>query len=151
MSRIVRIVTRSGHTARVFPARDIAPVISLLPLVYPGPEMNINSLSLQIYTVIIKLAIGSDRSRPSHIFHAPQKCPPPPPLSLSLPPCNKRPTLAARFCVCEQDHRYDSAGALLTRGTSIRAIRSIEEENGRSNRRVVPTVSKSRSIRNWAQ
>lgn len=103
--------------------------------------MNINSLSLQIYTVIIKLAVGSerereravDRSRPSRIFHAPQKCPP----SLPLPPYNKRPSRAARFCVCEQDHRYDSAGALLTRGTSIRAIRGGgEEASWKRNRRV---------------
>lgn len=103
--------------------------------------MNINSLSLQIYTVIIKLAVGSerereravDRSRPSRIFHAPQKCPP----SLPLPPCNKRPSRAARFCVCEQDHRYDSAGALLTRGASIRAIRGGgEEASWKRNRRV---------------
>lgn len=131
MSRIVRIVTRSGHTASVFPDRDIAPVISLLTARVPGAR---NEYKLFVAPNLygdnkISGRLGVDRSRPSHIFHAPQKCPPPP------PPCNKRPSLAARFCVCEQDHRYDSAGALLTRGTSIRAIRSIETVSA-SNRTV---------------
>lgn len=101
--------------------------------------MNINSLSLQIYTVIIKLAVGSERERErepwigagraaSFMRHK---------SALPLPPCNKRPSRAARFCVCEQDHRYDSVGALLTRGTSIRAIRGGgEEASWKRNRRV---------------
>lgn len=76
------------HSKRVSRPRYRARNISFNRPVYPGPEMNINSLSLQIYTVIIKLAVGSerereravDRSRPSRIFHAPQKCPPSPSL-----------------------------------------------------------------------